>query len=318
MRTISPELLAHLRGEQSTLAICWTIEKGNGEIIRSTDHDRDIEITVGPRAGVYRSAANITGSDVRSTSDLSVDNMEVEGAIQDQWEIPDITVAEIEAGLLDNAPVEVFGLNYNSPDDGQISERRGYLGIPSRDSDGRYKVEVRGLTQRLQQTIGWTFSERCNVVEFGDVRCGFNVAAATRTAVVTAVVGRRSFEVQITAGDPAPIPTYFNGAKITFTSGANNSFFREVQRAEIDGSTVAIRTWEEFPADPVVGDTLSLPPACNRLATTCFLVHNNFINFRGYGLFIPGVLRLMAGTTAGSESGNRIIDALEEKGWERQ
>jgi uncharacterized phage protein (TIGR02218 family) len=300
MRTVSAELLAHMRGELATLAICWTIEKGNGEVIRSTDHDRDIEITVGPRAGVYRSAANITGSDVRSTSDLSVDNMEVDGALpvnDDQFEIPDITVQEIEAGLLDNAPVYVFGINYLAPNDGQLIERRGYLGIPSRDSDGRYKVEVRGMTQRLQQNIGWTYSERCNVVEFGDVRCGFNVAAATREAIVTAVTSRRSFDIEITAGDPPPNPTYFDGAKLTFTSGDNDDFFREVKRAVVAGSTLTITTWEEFPADPIVGDTLTLPPACDKRLSTCRDVHNNILNFRGYGVFIPGVLAMLKGPT---------------------
>lgn len=295
MRTVSAELLAHLRGELATLAICWTIEKGNGEVIRSTDHDRDIEISTGPYAGRYRSASNITASDVRSTSDLSVDNMEVDGALQDEWEIPDITVAEIEAGLLDNAPVRVFGVNYNAPDEGQLVERRGYLGIPSRDSDGRYKMEVRGMTQRLSQNIGWTYSERCNVVEFGDVRCGFNLAAATREAIVTAVTSRRSFDIEITAGDPAPIPTYFDGAKLTFTSGENEDFFREVKRAVIVGDTISITTWEEFPADPVVGDTLELPPACDRRLSTCRDVHDNILNFRGYGVFIPGVLAILRG-----------------------
>lgn len=295
MRTIEAELLAHLRGEVSTMALCWTIEKGNGEVIRSTDHDRDIEISAGRYAGRYRSVANITGSDVRSTSDMSVDNMEVEGAIQDVWEVPDITVAEIESGLLDNAPVEVFGVNYNSPDDGQLNERRGYLGIPSRDSDGRYRMEVRGMTQRLQQNIGWTYSDRCNVVEFGDSRCGFNVAAATRTAVVTSVNSRRRFDIEITSGDPPPVANYFDGAKLTFTSGDNNLFFREVQRATIVGDTLTIITWEEFPNDPAVGDTLNLPPACNRLLSTCRDVHNNIINFRGYGYFIPGILAVMSG-----------------------
>lgn len=295
MRTVSAELLAHMRGEVSTLAVCWTIEKGNGEIIRSTDHDRDIEIETGSYAGRYRSVSNITASDVRSTSDLSVDNMEVEGAISDEWEIPDITVAEIEAGLLDNAPVQVFGVNYNAPNDGQLIERRGYLGIPSRDSDGRYKMEVRGMTQRLSQNIGMTYSERCNVVQFGDVRCGFNLAAATREAIVTAVTSRRSFDIELTAGDPAPVPTYFYGSKLTFTSGANEDFFREVKRAVIVGDTITITTWEEFPADPVVGDTLSLPPACDRRMSTCRDVHNNIVNFRGYGVFIPGVLAILKG-----------------------
>lgn len=297
MRAIETELLAHLRGEVSTLALCWTIEKGNGEVIRATDHDRDLEITTGRYAGVYRAIANITGSDVRSTSDMSVDNMEVDGAIPDQLEVQDISVAEIEAGLLDNAPVEVFGVNYNEPDQGQLIERRGYLGIPSRDSDGRYKVEVRGLGQRLQQNIGWTYSERCNVVEFGDTRCGFDLVAATRTAVVTAVTSRRRFDIEITAGDPPPTATYFDGAKLTFTSGDNTDFFREVKRATVVGDTLSITTWEEFPEDPAIGDTLALPPACNRLLSTCRDVHENVINFRGYGVFMPGMLAIMRGPT---------------------
>lgn len=295
MRTIAADLLAHLRGEVSTLAVCWTIEKSNGEVIRSTDHDRDITISTGRYAGVYRSASNITGTDVRSTSDMSVDNMEVDGAFPDEYEIPDITVAEIEAGLLDNAPVEVFGLNYNAPNQGQMVERRGYLGIPARDSDGRYKVEVRGMAQRLQQNIGWTYSERCNVVEFGDARCGFNVAAATRTGVVTAVTSRRRFDIEITAGAAPPTPNYFDGAKLTFTSGANNGFFREVKRATLAGDTLTVTTWEEFPSDPAISDALSLPPACNRLISTCRDVHANIINFRGWGVFIPGALAILKG-----------------------
>lgn len=297
MRSITAELLAHLRGEVSTLALCWTIEKGNGEIIRSTDHDRDIEIAAGRYAGVYRSVANITGSDVRSTSDMSVDNMEVDGALPDEYEIPDITVAEIEAGLLDNAPVEAFGVNYQAPNAGQLIERRGYLGIPSRDSDGRYKVEVRGMAQRLQQNIGWTYSERCNVVEFGDSRCGFDLVTATREAIVTAVTSRRRFDVEITAGAAPPTATYFDGAKLTFTAGDNLGFFREVKRATLAGVTLTITTWDEFPDEPAVGDTLTLPPACNRLLSTCRDVHNNVINFRGYGVFIPGVLAILRGPT---------------------
>jgi uncharacterized phage protein (TIGR02218 family) len=306
MRVVPPELLAHLRSDVSTLAICWTIEKGNGEFIRSTEHDRDIEISAGAYAGLYRSAANITASDVRSTSDLSVDNMEVDGAFSDQWEVPDITVGEIEAGLLDDAPVEVFAVNYNAPDDGQLIERRGYLGIPSRDSDGRYRMEVRGMLQRVQQNVGFTYSDRCNVVEFGDVRCGFNVAAVTRTAVVTTAYSRRRFDVEITAGDPPPTATYFDGAKLTFTSGDNNQFFREVKRATVVGDTLTITTWEEFPDDPEVGDTLTLPPACNRLISTCRDVHNNIINFRGYGVFIPGILAVMSGPGSGRSERSAI------------
>ena len=296
MKHLPAPLQARFAGEVASLAVCWNITKGNGQVIRSTEHDRDIVITVGRFAGRYRSVANITASDVRSSSDMGVDNMEVEGAFADQWEIPDITVAEIEAGLLDNAAVEVFAVDFENPNAGQVSRRCGVLGIPARDSDGRYRVEVRGLTQRLTQNVGMTYGERCNVVTFGDVRCQFNVAAATRTGTVVGTSSRRLFTVQITAGDPPPVPHYFDSARFTFTSGANVSFTREVQRALYDvGGTLTVRTYEEFPNDIAEGDVLAMPPACNRTLEMCRDVHDNLTNFRGYGVFIPGVLAIMRG-----------------------
>jgi uncharacterized phage protein (TIGR02218 family) len=297
MKSLPAALLAHYGQDVTTLALCWTIEKSTGEVIRSTDHDRDIVITTGELAGRYVAGANITGSDIRSTADMAVDNMEVEGAFPNEWVIPDLTVAEIEAGVLDNAPVTVFVVNWQSPDDGQNILRCGYLGALTRDSDGRYRTEVRGLTQRLSQNIGQTYSERCNVVEFGDSRCKFDVAGATRTVEVVSVTNRRRFDVQITSGSAPPTATYFDGAKLTFTSGANQGFFREVKRAADNGGVLEVSLWEELPADVEVGDTATLPPACNRLLETCRDVHNNIVNFRGYGVFIPGVLALMKGPT---------------------
>lgn len=302
MKTISAPALAHLRGELSTLAVCWTITKNNGVVIRSTEHDRDIEITTGALAGLYRAAANITASDARSSSDMSPDNMEVEGAFPDLYEVPDVTVADIEAGLFDNARVQIFFVNYTNPNQFQNRAPGAFVGIPERDSEGRYRMEVRGLAHRLSQTIGWTYGERCNVTEFGDARCGFDIAAATRDADVTAVTSRREFEIQITYGDPLPesVPQYFNGARLTFTSGPNAGYSREVKEvtaSDSSGEVLLVRTWEEFPNDIGVGDSLTLPPSCDRTKSMCLDVHNNVENFRGYGVYIPGVLAIMKGPT---------------------
>ena len=295
MKNIPSPLRTHFGQEVATLAICWTITKGDGEVIRSTEHDRPIEITQGRLAGIYHSVSNITGSDARSTGDMSVDNMEVDGALADQWEIPDITAAEIEAGLLDNAPVEVFIVNYEDPDAGQATRRCGVLGIPARDSDGRYKVEVRGLAQRLSQNIGFTYGERCNVVTFGDARCQYNVVAATRAGEILYATSRRSFTISITSGAPPPVPYYFDGATLSITSGENTGFRREVQRATYASGVLSVRTYEEFPSDISPGDLVALPPACNRTLAMCRDVFENVNNFRGYGVYIPGMLSIMRG-----------------------
>jgi hypothetical protein len=44
MKTISPELTAHLAGEVTTLATCWQIARCDRVVLGSTDHIRDLEI----------------------------------------------------------------------------------------------------------------------------------------------------------------------------------------------------------------------------------------------------------------------------------
>lgn len=295
--TIPPALLAHLQSDVTTLAICWRLVKRNGGQILSTEHDRDLTIDAGPLAGVYLSQAGVRGSDVRSTSDMSVDNMEVEGAARnDELLIPDVTVADMEAGVLDKASVTVFVVNWQSPNDGAVYKRHGFLGNFERDSNGQYRTEIRGLTQLLSQNVGQTFGETCNVVQFGDARCKKDLAPITRTGAITSVTSRKQFSVLLDAGAEPLSDTYYDTAKLTFTSGDCDGFKRQVKHAEIDGDALEIELYEETPADIVPGDTFTLPPGCNRLIETCRDIHDNIINFRGYGVFIPGVLALMKGT----------------------
>lgn len=303
MRDIPAALLAHLRGDVVSTAICWAVEKGNGETIRGTDHDRNITITnTGSPSlgleGVYLARANISGSMTRSSADMAVDNMEVAGATDDgATGAIDVSVAEIEAGVLDRAPVTVFLVNWQRPDDGVLIVKRGWLGELTRDSDQAYKVEVRGLSQALSQNIGQTYAERCNVVELGDERCKFNVAAASRTATVTAVASRKSVTVSLVPASAPPVATYFNGGRATFTTGANAQFSREVKRAVVSGGTAVLDFWEEWPSDLKVGDVATLTPGCDRLLATCRDVFANLENFRGYGVFMPGRAALIRGPT---------------------
>jgi hypothetical protein len=89
---------------------------------------------------------------------------------------------------------------------------------------------------------------------------------------------------------------YFNRATITFTSGDNATFSRQIKVANINADgTVTIVLYEELPEDPVVGDVLSLPPGCDRSYSTCRNNFNNVLNRRAYGDLIPGLDAIIKG-----------------------
>lgn len=306
MKTFTPAFAAHIRQPVTTLTVCWRIVKNDGSVILGTQHDRDLTIEVSQHtivdlAGVYRAQAAITGSDVRSASDMSVDNMEVEGATDNSADTSgdlaiDISVQDIEAGLFDNAQVTVFLCNWADPDAGQAILRRGCLGSISRDSDGRYRTEVRGLSQFLSQQIGYVYQETCNVVRFGDARCGFDVDAIRIESPITAVVSNKQFS--IAEPGTAPPAGYPLGGEVTFLSGANTGFTREVKITTVAGGELTVELYEEFPDDVEIGDQLQLTPGCDRRWSTC-RQYNNLVNFRGWGVYIPGTMAMLRGNAPG-------------------
>lgn len=311
MKHIPAELQADLQADCTTLAFLWTIEMGNGNMIRGTDHDLDIVMPGGTDspdspankyAGTYFAIANVTAGDIVSSSDLTVDNLEVSGAFPQApyTEITDVTVDEIEAGLLDMAPVTVLLCNWAEPSHGYVIMKSGYLGAITRNSDGKYTTEVRGLTQLLSQTIIRTYSATCNVVAFGDHRCRFNVAGVTITGTVVAETNRQQFSVDLAQASPRP-PFSYVGGNITFTSGANAGFSREVKLDPNANSDGILQVWEDFPEDMQPGDAFTLSPGCDRQMPTCINDYNNLIHWRGPGVFIPGLLAITAGPATVAE-----------------
>jgi uncharacterized phage protein (TIGR02218 family) len=314
MKTIPPLLLAELKSDLTSLAFIWTIEMADGRMIRGTEHDLDVTIPASgasppdPYAGTYFAEANVTMGDINSTTDLSVDNLQVDGAFPDKttdspvrYTVLDVTVDDIESGLLDLAPVTILVCSWRNPSHGYWIAKTGTLGAINRDSDGKYTTEVRGLTQQLAQTIIRTFSVSCNAVKFGDARCKYPVADHTVTGHVTAVENRLQFTVSIPADSPPSIFS-FVGGDLTFTSGANQNFFREV-KVDPNFNTGVIVFWEQFPADIEDGDTFTLSIGCDRQYLTCKR-YGNLPNFRGFGVFIPGVNALTAGPTTTTELGS--------------
>lgn len=277
----------HLARESRRLTVCGAIEKNDGTFIRCTQHDEDLEISGSDLGGVYHSVLSITASDTKSGSDLAVDNMEITG-YTDNISFG-FNVADIEAGLLANAAFETFLCQWDDPDAWQKVISRGFLGEIRRTAEGQFTAEWRGLLQPLQQNIGRTLGERCDVVRFGDARCKLNVDALSLVGTITGVTTDRRFEIEIDAPSSAEGSDYFTLGEASWESGQNSGYDRrQIKRDVVLSGTRTIDLWETMPNAIEVGDLVRLRPGCNRTDTAC-KGWDNFINFRGHGLFIPGI-----------------------------
>lgn len=170
MKTITPTLKTHIEGDVTTLATCWIIVRADGTVFRFTDHDQDILFS----GDVYKSSSGYDRSAVSNDASLAVDNLDILGIIDAE----DVTTADLRNGLFDYARVEVFMVNWSSPDDGMLRLRAGRLGEVVLSHAGTFSAELRGLTQNLSQTIGELYSATCRA-DLGDARCGKTLVVAT-------------------------------------------------------------------------------------------------------------------------------------------
>lgn len=267
------------------LHVCWRIIRRDGVILYGTECDEDLPLdTSSDYPGTYLAAAGITGSDIRSTSDMSPDNLEVTGALQDPDEalyIFDLTAADLEAGAFDNAQVVTFLVNAEDPNAYQHVLRDGWFGNVTRTAEGQYKTEHRGLTQALSQNILKTYGVGCQW-ELGDDDCRVDLTPWIDTNEVTVVTSRREFQV-----DHHMFPTAFTlipGGRLTFTSGANTGRSKEIKSY----ASLVITLWEPMAEDVVIGDTMTVQIGCDKAHLTCINTFNNVNNFGGWAIFVPG------------------------------
>jgi uncharacterized phage protein (TIGR02218 family) len=275
-----------LDGTVTDLQVCWMVTRRDDVVIRGTEWDRDLILTTGTYAGTYLSRAGITGSDIRSTSDLSVDNLEVIGALgspatdTSSLYLLDVTAADIEAGLLDNAEAVTFLVNAGDPDLYQRVLRSGWIGNSTREAEGKYTTELRGLTQALSQGIVRTYSVACDA-ELGDARCKVDLTPWSESNAVLSVTSRREFYV----ATPTTIGnSLLRIGKVTWTSGLNTGYTMEVK--EKIGNVVTL--WHPMPADIEVGDTFTIQAGCDKSAEMCINSYNNIVNRRAHGALVPG------------------------------
>ena len=286
MKQISTQLAAHIAGEVTTLATCWKLTRTDSTILGFTDHDSDIIYS-----GItYKAATGFTPSAIQNSGSLKVDNLDVEGMLS----AGSITEADILAGLYDFAQIEIFQLNYNDLTQGTLKIRRGWLGEVSLYKQ-QFVAEVRGLTQRLSQTMGELYSASCRAT-LGDSRCKVALGSYTVTGSVTSATS----SLQFTDSARSEANDVFSFGKITFTSGVNNGLSMEVKQYTnigMGGGQMILTL--PMPYTIAIGDSYSMSQGCDKTIATCNSRFANVVNFRGEPL-VPGLDRSLE--TAGTRS----------------
>ena len=282
MKTISAELQAHLAGEVTTLSTCWKLTRRDTTVLGFTSHDTDLVVS-----GVtYRAATGFTPSMIRSTGNMAVDNLDIEGMLDDAA----ITEADIHAGKYDYAEIEIFQVNYADLTQGALKLRRGWLGEVSY-GQSHFVAEVRGMTQKLARTLGELFSPACRA-SLGDARCKVDMESYTFTGAVTAVASNQMF----TDSGREEAAGYFDHGVLTFTSGANEDLQMEVKSFSGGVMTLVM----PMPYAIAIGDDYSITAGCDRSIETCIARYENAINFRGEP-HLPGLDRMLQTSTTRSD-----------------
>jgi uncharacterized phage protein (TIGR02218 family) len=270
MKQLSDALNAHLQSGTTTLCWCWRLIRRDGAKLGFTDHDRDIAFD----ETTFEAASGFNASEIRDQIGLSVDNLEVTGAlISDR-----LSESALASGDFDDAAIEIFRVNWQDPTQ-RILMRAGSLGEVRR-SGTAFSAEVRGLAHYLQQPRGRLFQYTCDA-DLGDARCCVDLTSSTyrATGTVLALTGTRRLTVD---GLAEYEPAWFNHGILTFTSGANAGRAMEIKNHTHRAGMIEIELWQPMGKPISISDTISVTAGCDKRIETCTARFANAINYRGF------------------------------------
>lgn len=282
MKSTPAALIAHSALGTTTLAHLVKLTRRDGFVLAVTlDHDQPLTVD-----GVtYEPSLGMIPSNIETNSELSVDNLDAKGALMALG----VTEGDIAAGLWDLCDVRVMRVNWADLTMGAEKIKRGTFGEISIGRDS-FSNEVRGITQKLQQTIGEVVSASCKADLF-DSRCKVVATEGTWKFSGIAVSGVTSAR-QFAASGLAQAAGFFDAGKVTWTTGANAGLSMEIRAHTAAGN---IELQEPMPYAIAAADQFTVFAGClKRYTEDCAGKFANGINHRGFP-FVPGQDQMFRG-----------------------
>ncbi|HEU4376275.1 MAG TPA: DUF2163 domain-containing protein [Telluria sp.] len=311
MRTIDSALATHLAGAATTvchlLKIMPTAASG-ASAFGITTLNRDVTFDDGFGALTYYAAAGYTAFDIDAKSGLSVDSSEAQGlAAPDGYPLEGVTLEGIARGDYDGARFVQYLVNYENLTMGKAILNAGQIGQVTSIDDLRCTIELRQLTQVLQQqSIIETTSITCRA-QYGDLRCKMPLSWYGATVAAIGAENDRDFTLSLAPGFTVPpggttgtvtaVP-FFTGDGVTGviqlldTAGERVTSGFTIAHIYLNGVATTAYT--------VNGTgliTFTTPPGAGAVATWTGTL---LLNPDGY--FAPGVFKWLTGANAGRQN----------------
>lgn len=270
----SEEFLLYERGKRLCHAI--TVTRQDGEVIRVTDHDR--QLTVDGEV-FYPTSFGAMSADRREAA-MRSGNQEMRGVIDGNV----ITVPDLEANRYRGAEVQIWVTDWENPWLIYAKHRKWIRSIVRDGST--YVGTVEGRTQALTRPtggrFGGTWTTTCPYVLGDAATCKKDLTSFTKSSLVVDTVPDDRRTVRFTAaswGATSYDDDYYRDGSIVWLTGDNAGHTSAIVGyvdADIECSLL-------FPTPkPIqVGDTATVYAGCDGLRTTCKDKFNNVLNFGG-------------------------------------
>lgn len=244
----------------------WRIYRSDGVTLGFTGHDRDLFF-----AGLmHRAAPGMVPSAIRRTRDLSPDSAEVSGAISHD----SISQFDLEAGLFDEATIEIGAVNWES-----LAFDVIFAGNLGRMEEGRsaFTAELKSAKALLERDLVPRTSPTCRA-GFCDKSCGLSAPRFTQLKS-TSSIDIDTNRVQINGITPSK----FLDGQLRFRTGPQTGLVFCIIAVDASGflldRPLATGTAQQLPVE--------LREGCDHRFETCSNRFSNSVNFRGEP-FLPG------------------------------
>lgn len=274
MKSASAGFIEHLSQDTTSLCHLWKVTRRDGRVYGFTDHPKNL---VYPDL-TYLSSTGFDRSSIESSSDLSVDNLEITSFQSDVF-----LMDEIEGGLWDRAEVLLMLGIHTDPDLGTMILRRGRTG-EIRTGRVSLVAELRGMMQALQFETGRLYTVDCDA-DLGDTRCKIDLEPWKVDGEVTDSIDRRRFTDSMIIREDG----WFQGSRMDWDSGENSGLSMEV-KSYMAGE---FELQQPMPNRVSPGDAFSACRGCDKSRQSC-LSFGNYDNYRGFP-DLPGLDRLLGG-----------------------
>lgn len=264
MIDISTELLKSFKSSTPNFCLIMKMTLKDGTVLGFNDVNKDITID----NVTYKKSSAISPSAIESTSDLSVDNLEMTGLLnQDVF-----TDKDVRGGRFSGARVQFYRIDWKFPHRGVMKLPTGFVGDITIENT-KFTMEIRGLSQIIQNDVGRTYLPSCDA-EFGDERCGYDRSSVT----VTGSVAQTNILTTVTDVNRTEADNYFDYGVFTFTSGENSGYSMEIKNF----SNGVFELILPFPFAINDGDTYTAYAGCDKTKAMCKDRYNNFRRFKGF------------------------------------